>query len=160
MQTVYSVCVLALIAALLSPLPTYAFDPRSYRQMPALSEIPSPNLSAEQVKERCLQAFNKSYKGARAQDTPNTDRQYWPGVMFVKFVTTGSVATGPRLKRPVCEVQYSWQTKFSSGSALTAYFDGRWLLGSEFIFEWTGHALTYTRYIKDGRRSFGTFEPE
>jgi len=158
----YTVSVLALIGALLSPPPAYAFDPRSYRQMPALSDIPSPNLSAEQVKERCLQAFNKRYQGALAQDTSNTDRQrFWPGVMFASFVTSGGVAIGPRLQRPVCEVQYTWSTKTDPGRTSKMYFDGRWVIGSNMIFEWTGgNSLTFTRYFGDGRRSWGTFEPE
>lgn len=148
------------IAAFVCALPASAFDPRSYRQMPELSEIPSPNLSAEQVKERCIRAFNRRYKGALAQDTSNTDRQHWPGVMFVTFQTEGKVSTGAKSLRPVCDVQYTWKTKFEPGRTSTVHFDGRWLWGRNMIYEVRGDSLVFTRYFGDGRRSWGTFEVE
>jgi hypothetical protein len=136
--------------------------PRDFEAIPEPGQIPSPNVSAAQIQTDCLRYFNNvSYSGSitAEKQSDKTQTQFWPGVLFAKFTTTGSVAANNYFKRPVCRVTYSWSSRFASGkNDLPAHFDGRWLMGKDFLMEASGQSLLFTAYLGEGRRSWGTYQ--
>lgn len=147
-----------------STQPTRPVSPRDFEAIPEPGQIPSPNVSAAQIQTDCMRYFsNVSYSGSITAEKQNdkTQTQFWPGVIFAKFTTTGSVAANSYFQRPVCRVTYSWSSKFAPGkSDLSAYFDGRWLMGKDFLMEVSGSSLQFTAYLSAGRRSWGTYQRE
>jgi hypothetical protein len=139
-----------------------AFNPREYEAVPEPGQIPPPSITAEQLGADCLRYFNNaSYSGNLTIETPRdkTRTAFWPTVIFAKFKTTGKVSLNSYLKRPACPVDYSWLNPYGGQSeVLRSHFDGRWLMGRNYIMEARGRSLILTTYPGDGRRGWGIYE--